>query len=325
MFNRSIKRQENALNTWVITGANGNLGKRMISELSNEEGSLVRAIVRSQSAATTIQELPLSAQQRSRLDVHICDYTDREALSEAFKGYSNLVHLVGILKETAHSTYLDAHERSCEAISDAARDANVSYMVYLSIVGSHSESHNRCLASKGNAEQIVINKGVDSCVLRVPMVLGEQDYASTALYYRALKPFSLAFRASSLEQPIYAGDVLKAIRSVCRNHVRGTFDLAGPEVLTREALVQKAAGILGRSTRVISLPIWLGSLIARFLEVVMSNPPITPAMLGVLDHDDDLDSLKAIERIGLQSLTPLERMLELVFQVIPGALIKKED
>ena len=57
----------------------------------------------------------------------------------------------------------------------------------------------------------------------------------------------------------------------------------------------------------------------------MSNPPITSAMLGVLDHDDDLDSLKAIERIGLQSLTPLERMLELVFQVIPGALIKKED
>ena len=313
------------MNTWVITGANGNLGKRLISELSNEDGSLVRAIVRSQSAATTIQRLPLSTEQRSRLDVHVCDYTDREALSEAFKGHSNLVHLVGILKETSYSTYLDAHERSCDAVSDAARDAGVSHMVYLSIVGSHSESQNRCLASKGNAEQILISKGVDSSVLRVPMVLGEQDYASAALYYRALKPLSLAFRASSLEQPIYAGDVLKAIRLVCRNKVHGSFDLAGPEVLTREALVQKAAGILGRATRVISLPIWLGSFTARLLEIFMSNPPITSAMLGVLDHDDDLDALKAIERIGLQSLTPLEKMLELVFQVMPGASIKKED
>ena len=80
------------------------------------------------------------------------------------------------------------------------------------------------------------------------MVLGEQDYASTALYYRAIKPWSLAFRASSLEQPIYAGDVLKAIRLVCQQKLSGSFDLAGPEVLTREMLVQRAARLLGPVT-----------------------------------------------------------------------------
>jgi len=272
-----------------------------------------------------LRELPLSTKQRDRLEVHICDYTDREALSVAFGGYSSLVHLVGILKESANSTYSDAHERSCEAVADAARVARISQVVYLSIVGSHSKSQNSCLASKGKAEQILLENEVDSCVLRVPMVLGEQDYASTALYYRAIKSWSLSFRASSLEQPIYAGDVLNAIRLVCQKQLTGSFDLAGPEVLTREALVQKAARLLGSTTRVISLPIWLGRLIAKTLEIVMPNPPITPAMLGVLDHDDDLNALKAIEQIGLESLTSLDKTLVQVFQVIPGASIKKED
>ena len=312
------------MNTWVITGANGNLGKRMIAELTDEEASKVRAIVRSQSAANAILELSLSPEQRERLDVQICDYTDREGLTEAFKGYSNLIHLVGILKEVRNAAYLDAHERSCEAVGKAAQEAKISHMVYLSIVGSHSESQNGCLASKGKAEQILVNRGVGSSILRVPMVLGEQDYASTALYYRAIKPWSIAFRASSLEQPIYAGDVLKAIRLVCQQKLSGCFDLAGPEVLTREMLVQRAARLLGRATRVISLPIWIGGLIAKLLEVLMPNPPITSAMLGVLDHDDDLDALKAVGQIGLISLTPLDKTLELIFQVIPGASIKKE-
>jgi uncharacterized protein YbjT (DUF2867 family) len=117
---------------------------------------------------------------------------------------------------------------------------------------------------------------------------------------------------------------LKAIRLVCQQKLSGSFDLAGPEVLTREMLVQRAARLLGRATRVISLPIWIGGLIAKLLEVLMPNPPITSAMLGVLDHDDDLDALKAAEQIGLNSLTPIDKTLELIFHVIPGASIKKE-
>ena len=312
------------MNTWVITGANGNLGKRLIADLTDAEDSKVRAVVRSQSAAEAISELSLSEAQRSRLDVCVCDYTDRVALCDLFRGYSNLVHLVGILKETSNSNYQDAHEISCEAVAAASKEAMMAHIVYLSIVGSHAESRNRCLASKGKAEQILISQGVATSVLRVPMVLGERDYASTALYYRAKKSWSLAFRASSLEQPIYAGDVLKAIRAVCRKKLAGSFDLAGPEVLTRRALVERAAEQLGRSTRVVSLPFWLGAVLAKILESIMANPPITLAMLGVLDHDDNIEALEASRSIGLDSLTPLSEMLSLVFQVIAEPSTKKE-
>ena len=42
----------------------------------------------------------------------------------------------------------------------------------------------------------------------------------------------------------------------------------------------------GRRTRVVSLPLFPAMGVARVLELVSRRPPVTRAMLGVLDHDD---------------------------------------
>ena len=307
---------ENVLNNWLVTGANGNLGSRLLSELTSCENTTVRAIVRSESAKNDVNAMLLTPGQRERLDVVVCDYTNQQALARAFQDYDKLVHLVGILKETRVSKYVEAHEMSCEAISGAAQEASISHIVYLSIVGSKPNSPNACLASKGKAEKILMKGAVSCCVLRVPMVLGENDYASRALYYRGRKGISFSFRASSLEQPIYAGDVLEAIRLVSEKNLLGSLDLAGPEVLSRRQLAYRSAALLNNVTRVVSLPIVVGQTAAWFLELVMSDPPITSAMLDVLDHDDNLDHRLAMNEIGLESLTPLDTMLERVFSVI---------
>ena len=47
---------------------------------------------------------------------------------------------------------------------------------------------------------------------------------------------------------------------------------------------------------------------AWFLELFMSEPPVTRAMLGVLDHDDQIDVTKAMQ-LELDRLTELDVML----------------
>jgi NADPH-dependent ferric siderophore reductase len=47
--------------------------------------------------------------------------------------------------------------------------------------------------------------------------------------------------------------------------------------------------------------------IAGLLER-LPNPPVTRAMLGVLDHDDQVDAHTAASALGLE-LTPLQDML----------------
>lgn len=289
----------------LITGANGNLGRRLIGALAGRVP--VRAVVRSERAAGQLDGSP------GEVDVRIIDYLDQEAMTSAASGCSGVVHLVGIIKESASSSFEDAHERTTSVVVEAARRAGVESLVYLSILGSRPEAANDCLASKGRAEAIIEASGLPALILRVPMVLGEGDYATRALGQRASGRVAFQFRADSLEQPIYAGDVLEAVLTGLglgdAGAVTGTYDLAGPESLSRRALTHRAAEVLGnRLPSVISLPIGLGMALAGLLERLSSQPPVTRAMLGVLDHDDHIDPGPTLAALGL-TLTPLNEAL----------------
>ena len=299
----------------MITGANGNLGKRLIASLlhvQDAEGSThteVVAVVRSQRAADSIHQLEIAETAKARLHVEILDYEDVAALNAVAANCDRAVHLVGILKETRQASYNAAHEASTTALLKSLEGTPVKHLTYLSIVGSAPDAKNACLASKGAAEQLIVQGPLAGCVLRVPMVLGEGDYASFALAKRARASLSFTFRAASIEQPIYAGDVVAAIVAAGSQALDGVIDLGGPETLSRRALTARAATVLGTSGRVISLPRALGMAMAGLMQTLMANPPMTQAMLGVLDHDDSVDPAEALAQLGLAELTPLDEML----------------
>ena len=297
---------------WLITGANGNLGRNLIGKLLSDDAAAheIVAIVRSGRAADTIKA-GLGGAIPDALRIEQLDYTDVGALHRACGDAEAVVHLVGILKEGGGATYREAHEASVTALLEAIKDTAVAHVTYLSIVGSTPAATNSCLASKGAAETLLRAAAVPSCILRVPMVLGRGDYASQALGARARKASSWGLRMSSLEQPIFADDVVAAICQAARLRLDASLDLGGPEVLTREALTQRAAAVLGQETRVRSLPLALFMPLVRLFEL-SGNPPVTRAMLEVLDHDDQVDSRAALEALELEALTPLDDMLRTV-------------
>ena len=277
----------------LVTGANGHLGRRLLKELP----APTRAVVRSHAAASRLAD---------HADVRIVDYADDEGLTDACAGCTAVVHLVGIIKENARATYASAHEASTRSLLKAAESAGAERILYLSILGAAEDSSNACLASKARAESILLKSNIPALVIRVPMVLGEGDYASIALLGKARRAFAFTFRASSLEQPIYAGDVVEAIRAgLVRDGPTGILELAGPRSLTRRELIDAASAI---GTRTVSLPLALGYALARLSVRFSSNPPLTPAMLGVLDHDDAIDPRPGAQALGIR-LTGLAEML----------------
>ncbi|MCY3838018.1 MAG: NAD(P)H-binding protein [Gammaproteobacteria bacterium] len=277
----------------LVTGANGHLGRRLLKELKTP----TRAVVRSETAASKLGDHD---------DLRIVDYTDEEGLRQACADCTAIVHLVGIIKESARATYASAHEESTRSLLNAAAHAGVGRIVYLSILGASEDSANACLASKARAESILLESATPALVIRVPMVLGEGDYASVALLAKARRAVAFTFRASSLEQPIYAGDVIDAILAALGPRgPTGIVELAGPRSLTRRALISAASAV---GTRTVSLPSAFGQVLAWSLERMSRNPPVTPAMLGVLDHDDDIDPQPGAEALGIR-LTGLAEML----------------
>ena len=278
--------------TLAVTGANGHLGQRMIRALGAEG---VRALVRRPAAAEHL------AAAHPTLDVRLVDFLDPKAMTTALAGVQQVVHLVGILKEGRRSSYRAAHEQTTEVLLQAAAAGDVTGIVSVSILGARPQSANACLASKGRADEMLLHGAMPAKVIRVPMVLGEGDYAAEDLRRRACRAVNFTFRAASLEQPIYAGDLIIAIRRSLDElpEGRGACDLAGPEALSRRALNQRAAAVLGRRTRTLSLPLGLGMALAWLAER-LPEPPVTRAMLGVLDQDDAVDV--AASGLDLRSL-----------------------
>ncbi len=289
----------------AITGANGHLGQRMIREIDPQT---VRALVRRQAAADQLSAA------HPQLDVRVVDYLDPSSMMTALAGVDKLLHLVGILKESRSSTYQAAHEGATEVLLAAAAQCAVVGIVNVSILGAKPDHDNACLASKGRADRMLLQGSVAARVIRVPMVLGEGDYAALDLTRRAGRSLNVAFRAASLDQPIYAGDLTTAIRRALDGlpENRGALDLAGPEALSKQALNQRAAAVLGRRTRTLSLPIGVGLAVAWALER-LPNPPLTRTMLEVLNQDDVVD----VSALGLD-LKPLDETLALVLNAAPA-------
>jgi NADH dehydrogenase len=292
----------------LVTGANGQLGRRLVRQLHGQSTPRrARALVRSQRAAEQVEDLC----RETAAELRIVDYADAAGLTEAFAGCDAVVHLVGILKETRANRYVDAHERVSEALSAAADAAGLRRIVVLSILGSTPDSSNRCLASKGRAEQILLRAKTPAVVIRVPMVIGSGDPASQALRRQASSGKAALVRGgASREQPIAAHDVVNAIVAALEKPELDdvALDLAGPESTSHRELVQRTARVLGTEVEFRSIPLAAARAFAWLGSKLSANPPVTPAMLGVLEHDDDVDPEPARRALGIE-LTPLDEAL----------------
>jgi len=292
----------------LVTGANGRLGRSLAQALAGRRP--LRALVRSERAAATLRELPGSV----RPEVVRVDWSDADALARAGEGCRDWIHLVGILKETRSSRYADAHERPAAALARAAEKAGAARIVAVSILGAAPDAENACLASKGRADATLLAGAVPATVLRVPMVLGPDELAAAALRAQATAPVAFLVRAgATLEQPIDARDLVRALELALTAPVeRSALDLAGPESISHRALVMRVAALLGARPRVVPLPLPAVSALAWCFERLLAEPPLTRAMLGVLERDDRIDPAPAARRLGL-SLTPLDDTLRFSF------------
>ena len=290
----------------LVTGGNGQIALQLFERLALR-GIPGRAVVRSERAAAQVAELP----ETLRPDIRVLDYRDTDALTHAAAGCRAIVHLVGILKESVGTSYADAHENTCTAVASAASTQAVGRVVYLSIFGSSPDLKNACLASKGRAEEILLKGSAPTTSLRVPMVVGPDDPASRALRAQAKKPSArLIGGGLTIQQPLDVQDLLSALVAAVEDEsdASHTLDLGGPEALPHHALVRRVGKLHGNDIQVSSVPLAAVRAAAWTMNLIMKNPPITPAMLGVLQHDDKIDNSAVQNVLGIK-LTPLDETL----------------
>ena len=202
---------------WLITGANGHLGRKLIEAHGGQHR--IVALVRSERALQQLSGLPCESV--------ITDYRDANGLiTELSKlnvnAWDALIGLTGTIWGRGPSDYYAAHESVSEFLSELAARVPVRRLVSLSICGADASAKNECLASRAAADDILLRStSAPVSILRLPMILGENDHASRALAKKARAKWVFSFRADSLSSRLVRAMLSRPFKPDTRPYRRG--------------------------------------------------------------------------------------------------------
>ena len=267
----------------AITGANSGVGNILLRHLAGRTDIQVVACVRSAGAAAALRAAP-------GISVRRVDYDDRDRLTAALQGAACVVHLAGILFESASSTYQTANVDATEAVVDACRKAGVPHIVLISVLGADPGSPNRFWRSKGRAERLVAESGLPATIIRTAILLGPGMAGARAVVHAASqRSVALLGGGRHSVRPLDVDDLSRAIVRCCETPRAGVaiYELVGPEPTTYRDVIARTAALMGRDVAVRSMPIWLaklgvaiagwtrrGGMTATVIDVIASNESV---------------------------------------------------
>jgi len=289
----------------AVTGANSSVGQNLLARVAKEGEISVIGAVRSDRAAASLPSSP-------RIDARVVSYDDIGKLAEAIEGASCIVHLAGILIESKASTYDRSNVAATVSVVEASREAGIRHIVLISVLGASTDSPNRFLRSKGEAEKAVSESGISSSIIRTPILLGPGTAGAAALVRAASRDnVKLLGGGRYVLQPLDIHDLSEAILHVCRTQPEGTsvHELVGPESITYRALVARVAAMMENPLTIGKIPLWIAKLGAAITSRLRGGR-ISPTVIDVITTSEVVQK-NADAEMGI-SLTPLSTTLETI-------------
>ncbi len=239
------------------------------------------------------------------VEIRAADIHDDRELDALVAGSDAVVNLVGILHgssaEPFGAEFALAHVTLPGRIAAACARHGVRRFIHISALGVADDGHSgpsMYLRSKAAGEQAVrATVGIDWTILRPSVIFGPQDkLMNTFATLQRFAPVVPLARAETRLQPVYVGDVARAIVACLENRatIAHCYELAGPHVFTLAELFGLAGHWAGRTAPVLALPDPLGWLQAATLEFA-PGPTIMSR--------DNFDSL-AIDNVASGPMAP---------------------
>lgn len=287
----------------VVTGASGYVGRALVSHLS-ERGGQVRAYVRRREVVDPLRALGAKVAVGSLLDAG--------TLATVMSDAHTVCHLAGGLALGSDAAYEEANLATTRAVLDAAEEAELRRVLFLSYPGADPGSGNAYLRTKGMAEQAVRASGREHVILRSTHVYGPGsrwlDEMRRAVSGRLATVLGTGRQRLA---PVYISDVVAVLAGADDRDrvVSGTWGVQGPDEVTADDLADLLAGRPKRKAHV-------GPGMAR-LAGRLTGRRYSAAMLEILAADSLADAPDASSEFGVRA-TPLGDGLRSSGVPVPG-------
>ncbi len=261
----------------TVFGGSGFVGRHVVRALARA-GYRVRVATRRPHLAQDLRVTGVVGQvQLVQANVRVAASVER-----AVEGASGVVNLVGVLNESGRQTFSRLQALGAKTIAEAAAAAGITAMVQMSAIGADAMSASRYARSKAEGETHVLAALPSATILRPSIIFGTGDgffnrFAAMAQFLPALPLFG---GGKSRFQPVYAGDVAKAVLAALHSEAaRGqTYELGGPGVYTFEELMRFILTSIDRPRFLVPLPFALAAPMAFAFEMAAILPFIEPVV-----------------------------------------------
>ncbi len=258
-----------------VTGASGFLGGSVVPRLI-EQGHAVTALARSSAAAARVVALGA--------EPIIGNLDDPASLDSAFgaSGAQALVNLASL--GFGHAP----------AIVAAAEEAGLKRAVFVSTTAVFTTLDAASKAVRLAAEQAVHGSALEWTIVRPTMIYGTPDDRNMArllALVRRSPVVPLPGGGRRLQQPVHVDDLACAIVNAVGSPLAAghDYDLAGPEPLSLRELISQAAAAVGRSPRLMSVPLAPAVAALGLYERIATRPRLTAEQLRRLGEDKAFD------------------------------------
>ncbi|GJQ34452.1 MAG: NAD(P)H-binding protein [Anaerolineales bacterium] len=260
----------------LITGATGFIGRTLVRQLSST-GYPVRALIRP-SARTP--RLPKGVP----VEVAVVSLADTRGLRAAMRDVESIFHLASAENQGSRGNLLATDIQGTQNLVDAAADAGVNRIIYLSHLGAARASGYPAFKAKGIAEESIRAGKTPYTIIRTSLVYGPEDHFTNniaRLIRSSVGFFPIPTGGRVVVQPVWVEDLVTCMIWALQNEstLHQVYEVGGNEFFTIQQVIETIMDVTRRRRYLVPLsPITLRA-ITVFLENALPRFPISSFFL----------------------------------------------
>jgi uncharacterized protein YbjT (DUF2867 family) len=265
----------------LLTGATGTVGLPLLRRLT-AAGTPVRCLVRDPRRLGS---------ERVQVQIALGDLSDHLSFRHALRGVDTVVHLASVIRDQPGGSIEELAGVATWRLVRAAENAGVERFVFFSALGASTRSGSRLMRAKAIAERALMESSLNYTVFAPSIVYSPSDPYLTLLQRMSLLPLMpLPGDGRAAFQPMWAEDVAQCVVAalpggpLAAESDGARYELAGPETLTHEDIVEIALRSFHRRRKLIKIPIPVVRRVLNTAELLMG-----PAAFATWDEVELLE------------------------------------
>ncbi|MDP1716411.1 MAG: NAD-dependent epimerase/dehydratase family protein [Anaerolineales bacterium] len=259
-------------NMILVSGATGFIGRALVRQLSSI-GYPLRALIR---PSPRTPRLPKGVP----VEVAVVSLADKRGLRAALRDVETVFHLASAENQGSRGDLLTADIQGTENLVEAAADAGVDRIVYLSHIGAARASAYPAFKAKGIAEEHIRSGKVPYTILRTSLVYGPEDHFTnnlSRLIRSSMGVFPIPAGGRTVVQPVWVEDLVTCMLWSLENNntINQVYELGGSEFFTLQQIIETIMEVTRRKRFLLSLSPTTLRALTVFLESVLPNFPIS--------------------------------------------------